>query len=256
MRSRSNAATPRLHAAAATAHAPVPHARVKPDPTLPNAHVERVDLAVHELDIGAARNHVLDERSDNLDGGIVVWLEGDRVRIAHAHAVEAAMAGACIDVQLAFETGLAHGDLDVDLGARSRLDLATENASVRRHGQRCPAGALGEIAGHAAQAVAAHFRARTVGVAHDHPRGARRTIDDEDAIRADAATAVTHVFHQRIGELDPAEGGFEQRVIDDHEVVAQSLPFFERELHRRAPTLSRSTSGVKVVSTDGLMRER
>ena len=200
---------------------------------LPDAHPDAVVLDAAEFDVAAAGEDgvALQQRTQSGEGFIVgEQVEGDGVRIAHAHAEEAqAVPGyiKCEGVGLRrhryagrFECGRAHVHGDALNGAIcARFHIQRQDSRQRLHPQASlltQAGVVEKLA-QAAQAIAAHLRLAAVAVQYAHAGVCLPGGQGQDQpIRAYAEMAVAQAGSQSAGLRDlPGEAIQHDKVVAD-----------------------------------------
>ena len=137
------------------------------------------------------------------------------------------------------QVGRAHGDADLLDRAAGLAQLAEFGVQHARAGfdretsvGGGDAGALDQIFGEAAEAVAAHLAVGAVGVDDGHPRGGRFGVfNQQDAVGADAEVAVAD-FGRGGGPVELEAFSERAAGVDQDEIVARALDFEEGDRHR------------------------
>ncbi len=198
---------------------------------LPDHEVDGRAARTSEADVHATRDPGLDGRAERRRPGRIGAVEDHGVRVAHGHPERADQLGAQLEVLGTLHPGPPHVD-------RDRRDAG--GASVHRAALRAAVGLddelpveparLGEVAGHAPDAVAAHGRDRAVRVVDVHVGHAAvaRRQHGEHPIGADSPAA--------IAEPDGAVGRHELRPLHHDEVVAEAVILPEVERHAGDPS--------------------
>ena len=204
-----------------TAQAPVPQARVMPEPALPGPHA---DLARAE-DLDEVGVHPARERRVMLEAQGRAPRAGNRSDIRRRRSPRAGCPsrrrsrpasgrrpwiGASIGGSPGRRVGISAAfKIGAPMSTRTRRTLppSTSRSSVRtpRPVSTVTASLPGQavvvdVLGHAADAVAAHLRLGAVGVEHPHPRvGPLRGHDQDQAVGADAEMPVADRHRQPRG---------------------------------------------------------